>query len=154
MKTHKIFDSIMDDYGDIEKIVQEDEAKKVLETMVANKMGILISATESFYRYDVSKYKVASMFMIKYNKKLKKFKRSVNTYETSSNNQYADDDPALVKLSESGLDYGTHYADLGKHCYAVLYVKHTANEKDDDHMISFDFYIIGKKDVVWHSLPM
>ena len=144
MKAQKICDYLMDDYGDMEVLVQNDETRKVLETLVGNKLGIKISSTESIYRSDVSKYKVASLFMTKYNKTLKKYKRCVNTYESSSSNQYADDDQKLVDLSESGLDYGTHYAMLGKHDYAVLYVNHPRDEKTDDHKISFEFYIIGK----------
>ena len=144
MKAQKICDYLMDDYGDMEVLVQNDDTRKVLETLVGNKLGIKIASTETIYRSDISKYKVASLFMTKYNKILKKYKRCVNTYESSSSNQYADDDQKIVNLSEAGLDYGTHYAMLGKHDYAVLYVNHPRDEQNDDYKISFEFYIIGK----------
>ena len=37
MKAQKICDYLMDDYGDMEVLVQNDETRKVLETLVGNK---------------------------------------------------------------------------------------------------------------------
>lgn len=138
-----IIQYIYDDYIFNRDLESADNVLKHIDLLVDNNLASHISGREYLAASSVSKYKIASKMMCKYNKELKSRKRII------SNNDYvnrieASENEELVKLAKEGLDVGIYYADLGddKHDdYAILRVAQPDNEDACD--IVFDLYFIG-----------
>lgn len=140
---NKISQYIFDDYLFNRELTSSDEIIKNIDLLIDNKLAVKISSTEDMEYTGVSKYKVASKFMCKYNKDLKKFKRSLLSDEFGADFISPDTNQELIELSKCGLEAGTYYASLGdeKHDdYAILKI---SQDKGDEYIITFDFYIIG-----------
>lgn len=143
MKEETIADWLFNDFEEELSTVQSNEAiANKLELFVNSKIAIKISGTG--YNIpepgEVSKYNVACKFMIKHNKKLKKFINK-NTEYRRFNREYADDNEELVKLSRQNLMPGTYYALLKSHDYAVLQIE---QHQKYIYRVDYSFYLIGK----------
>ena len=140
----------LDEFIDSIEPTSGEETRKQLNLLVDNGLGVVISGKEDVaWSYGISKYKVASVFMCKHNKKNKKHMKDERTLGPDAANQYIEDNiPELVELSKSGLETGIYYAILGKkdvedkNC-AVLFV--TAPDADDSDIIQYELYLVGKK---------
>lgn len=141
----EISDFIFEDFIADREFLNVDETLKQYDMLVNNGLGAKISGVGSPYAISLNEYKVASLFMINHNKKLKKSLKKTEEDEYGADIKIAGDHPEINKLGESGLDYGVHYAVLGKierNNYAVLNVY---EDSDESWYINFDLYIIGKK---------
>lgn len=140
---NKISQYLFDDYLYNRELTSSEEILKNVDLLIDNNLAIKISSTEDVSYSAVSRYKVASKFMCKYNKTLEKYRRTLLSEEFGADFKTPETDPALLELSKCGLEAGTYYAYLGggKHDdYAILRV---TPDKDDNYLISFDLYIIG-----------
>jgi len=139
----KISQYLFDDYLFNRELTSSDEVLKNVDLLIDNNLAVKISSTDDVSYSAVSRYKVASKFMCKYNKTLEKYRRSLLSDEFGSDFQTPETNPELLELSKCGLEAGVYYAYLGggKHDdYAILKV---SIDKDDNYMITSELYIIG-----------
>lgn len=139
----KISQYLFDDYLFNRELVSSDEVLKNVDLLIDNNLAIKISSSEDMSYSEVSKYKISSKFMCKYNKTLEKYKRKLLKGEFGSDFITPDTNPELLELSKCGLEPGIYYAYLGsgKHDdYAVMKV---SVDKEDNYIINCDLYIIG-----------
>ena len=89
MAIRDLVEYTLDDYlGEMEPTSSE-ETKNKLTLMVDNGLGVVIRGKEDVsWTYSVSKYKVASMFMCKHNKKNKKHMKDIRVLGPDANKQY------------------------------------------------------------------
>lgn len=140
---NKISQYIFDDYIFNREFSSSDEVLKNINLLIDNKLAIKISGTDDLLYASVSKYKIASKFMCKYNKKLKKFRKPLLSEEFGSDFQTADTSPELIELAKCGLDEGVYYAYLGnkkEDDYAILKVDF---DKNDEYYVNYELYFIG-----------
>lgn len=140
---NKISQYLFDDYLFNRELISSDEVLKNVDLLIDNNLATKISGTDDVAYAQVSKYKIASKFICKYNKSLKKFIRPLLNDEFGSDFQTAENDPELLELSKCGLDAGVYYAYLGKDKnddYAILKV---SIDKEDSYMVSYELYFIG-----------
>lgn len=141
---NKISQYLFDDYLFNRDLVSSDEILKSVNLLIDNNLAIKISGTDDVAYDTVSQYKIASKLMCKYNKKLKKYKRTLFPNEFGADFLTADTNKELIELSKCGLEVGIYYAYLGdeKHDdYAILKVYYP--DEDDHYYISFELYFIG-----------
>lgn len=145
VNSKEIASYIFDDFIADQEFTNPEEVVGQYNMLVANGLATKISGMSSPYAISLNEYKVASLFMINHNKKLKNCLKPIEEDEYGGDIKIAGDHPEINKLGESGLDIGIHYAVLGKiekNNYAVLRVY---NDSEDSYYICFDLYLIGKK---------
>lgn len=141
---------IYDDYIFNNDLTSKEEVLKHIALLVDNDMASHISGKEDMSYLYVSQYKIASWFMCKYNKSLRKFKRRPLPHESM---EYVTSDvpEEIIKMGKEGLDFGIHYANLGnsKHDdYAILVVE---QDPEDIYVIGYDLYFIGFKHMKYRN---
>ena len=141
---NKISQYLFDDYIFNRELSSSDDILKHVNLLIDNNLASKITGTEDLLYVNVSKYKIASKFMCKYNKSLTKFKRTTEDLEDSMDFVFADTPAEIIELSKYGLDAGIYYAYLGKKKhddYAVMKVYYP--EVNDPTYITFELYFIG-----------
>lgn len=141
----EIADFIFDDFIADREFVNMEETINQYNVLVTNGLGTKITGGGSPYAISLNEYKIASQFMINHNKKLKNCLKKPEEDEYGGDIKIAGDHPEINKLGETGLDFGIHYAVLGKlerNNYAILRV---FTDNEDYYYISFELFIIGKK---------
>lgn len=149
MSLRQLVEFTLDDYVNGIETIPSDETKKQLTLLVDNGLAVVISGKEDVsFSFNISKYKVVSQFMCKYNKKNRKHMKDSSTLGYGANKQYVEDSiPELVELSKSGLENGVYYAVLGdkdkseRNC-AVCFI--SSPDIEDSDVVQYELYIIGK----------
>lgn len=136
---------IYDDYIFNRELESTSDIIKHMSLLVDNNMASKVSSKEDMGYIQVSLYKIASMFMTKYNKSLKDFKRRQLEHEYSNEKITADISPELVELSKEGLEPGIYYAKLGNEKHDDYAMLHVVEDPEDSYMISFELFFIGYK---------
>ena len=114
----------------------------LLPSLIDNNMCYKISKNEWCGSATNYYYRIFSMIIQRYNKKNKKYKRSLynyefGNYEMASSVSY---DKKIVDLTKYVLSDGRYFAKYNKNTYLMLDI-----ETKDNDMISTRFYIIGRK---------
>lgn len=147
--TNTLCEYIINDYVNN---IEEDglgELMRNLPLLIANNMACEIVGRDDISFPTDCTYKIASMFIQKYNKGLKSHRRKLKDYEIGgSENTFADTDDRLIKLSRYSLDSGRYVAQLSKTVYCLFIV--TVDEKDD-YIYDYKLYFIGKKWTKWKN---
>lgn len=142
----EITQRIIDEYIFNRDLTSSKKLLENLELLQDNGKAIRISGTDDVSRGYVSRYKVASKFITKFNKKLVNNRRIMLEYEYGNDKNLINDDPELRKLSECGLEAGTYFADVSNDKsddYIILNIKNA--DKDDPYMISYELYFVGNR---------
>ena len=138
---------IYDDYIYGKELVSTEDTTKELDLLIDNGLACKISVVEDVIYSNISKYKIASEFICKYNKSLKKKRRrQLLEYEFGKEFRDADFDPRVLALADKGLEYGTFYADLGSKGhddYMILMVK--PGDENDPYIFAATIYFIGNR---------
>lgn len=137
-----IFTEFIDGF-DLETI---DKVASKLPMLVENNIACKITNTEDMYDSG-NVYMIASKFIQKYNKHLKKYRRKLSPYEFGGEeNKFASSDADLLDLTKYVLDSGTYYAQLDDENYCALIL---AVSDKDDYIINSSLYFIGKDWKKW-----
>jgi hypothetical protein len=144
-----ICEYIFNDYIDGMELDETEKIIKSIPLLIDNGLAVKISGNEYLEGSAVSIYRIASKFIQKYNRKLKRNRRILKECEFgSSGNVYAKNNPEIVKLSKYSLDVGTYFAELGKSEYCVFLVRF---DEKDEYSIMYDLYFIGDKWKKWRD---
>lgn len=120
-----------------------------LNLLKENGLAVYISGRDYLYRTnELPRHKVISMFLQKYDKKLKKCLRPLGRYEKSFELQRAGSESSkeITELAKSGLDFGVYYVILEDKKSPEFAVFEVTNANDyDDYSISYTLYFVGEK---------
>lgn len=133
-----IIQYIYEDYIFNQDLNSTADIIKNFDLLVINKLATTVTGWGCISSSFPNEFNLASKFMVKHNKKLKKF----NVAQSFQSKIYSDMSPEKAELLLYCLDIGIHTAELGNGNYAVLQV---SSEKDDPDYISFNLYFIGPK---------
>ena len=136
---------IFDDYVSDKEMINIGEVLKNVNMLVDNGLAIKISGEEDLDDNIISKYRLASKMMVKYNKLLKDHLQVLDVDYGYHYSKSPNTNPELVELSKYGLRPGIYFAYLGKKKsddYAVLKVE--AN-RDYAYVIQYELFFVGYK---------
>ena len=144
---NNISEYIFTDYINGLELQETNDVIKHIPLLLSNGLACEITDSEGLYFNGPCIYRIASKFMIKHNKTLKKKKRRLVDYEYGSGDTvFARDKKELVELTKSVLECGTHFAQLDKRNYCMLNLSFGERES-----INYRLVFIGKKCLKWKS---
>lgn len=135
-------------YADfIEKASMEssnlDKVMKGLPAVLDNNLGCKLSYQQYGGYCGCVEYRIACKLMLKYNDKLKDYKRKPDSYEFGDENTvYAKHSKELVDLTTHLLEYGIYFAQINRNNYAVLNIR---KDTEEGYMVKTDLYFVGTK---------
>lgn len=145
----EVADIIYNEYVAGMDLSSSADLMKCINVLLDNGKAVKISGTDDVYYKRLSRYKIASKFMIDHDKKLRKDIKSLLPAEESNCINKAGDNSnkRIVELVKSGLDYGTYTVTLESsnktEDYAILEVERGSDY--DDYKISYNLYFVGNK---------
>lgn len=140
----EISDRIITDFIYQKDLFKGSELLGNLETLKDNGVAVCISGSDDVSFDGLSKYKLASKFITKYNKDLKNHRRILLEYEFGNKQrQFVDDSAELRKLAKCGLEKGIYCAEVETKKGSNYIVLNVDYDKRDSYLINYQLYIVG-----------